>query len=57
MQSMHSWILNIHLLEYYQATEKYLKFNNILGTKFEDYVTELTKQNFDNLISANSIVQ
>lgn len=55
MQSISS-NLNIHLLEHYQANGEGLKFNNILGTKFEDYVTELTKQNFDNLISADSIV-
>ncbi len=37
---------------HYQANGEGLKFNNILGTKFEDHVAELTKQNFDNLISA-----
>ncbi|MDY0364578.1 MAG: hypothetical protein RBQ81_01805 [Arcobacteraceae bacterium] len=55
MQSISS-NLNIHLLEHYQAKGEGLKFNNMLGAKFEDYVTELTKQNFDNLISAHSIV-
>lgn len=55
MQSISS-NLNIHLLEHYQAKGEGLKFNNMLGTKFEDYVTELTKQNFDNLKSADSIV-
>lgn len=55
MQSISS-NLNIHLLEHYQAKGEALKFNNILGNKFEDYVTELTKQKFDNLISADSIV-
>ncbi|MDK2063239.1 hypothetical protein PT520_11995 [Aliarcobacter butzleri] len=55
MQSISS-NLNIHLLEQYQAKGEGLKFNNLLGAKFEDYVTELTKQNFDNLKSADSIV-
>ena len=44
MQSISS-NLNIHLLNIIKS-EKGLKFNNMLGTKFEDYVTELTKQNF-----------
>ncbi len=48
--------LHIHLLQHYSAKKKASKYHTELGNKFEDYIELLTKEVFNSVTTAKSVV-